>query len=185
MTRTMKPEVRVIGFDDSPHTRADGRVPVVGVHMRGASRVEGVLLTDVERDGDDATNRVARCVAESGLRGTKALLLDGASFAGFNVVDLDGLAAETGMPCLAFTKGVPDLAAMRAALRNVPNPEGKWALLSKRRNVTLPTATTPITISYAGMDREQAVELLALATDPRGMVPEALRVAHMVASVVR
>ncbi|HVM45525.1 MAG TPA: DUF99 family protein [Candidatus Thermoplasmatota archaeon] len=44
-------EVRTIGLDDSPHTRADGRVAVVGVHMRGATRVEGLLLTDVARDG--------------------------------------------------------------------------------------------------------------------------------------
>lgn len=180
----MKSEVRTIGWDDSPHTRADGRVPVVGVHMRGANRVEGVLLTDVQRDGDDATNRLARCIAETGLRGTRALLLDGASFAGFNVVDLDGLAEETGIPCLAFTKGVPDLAAMRDALRNVPNPDGKWALLSRRRVVTLPTETTPLTISFSRMSREEAVELLALTT-ARGLVPEPLRLAHMIAAIAR
>lgn len=180
----MKPEVRVIGFDDSPFTRPDGRVPVVGVHMRAGVRVEGVLATDVERDGDDATNRVARCVAESGLRGLKGILLDGASFAGFNVVDLEGLAQETGVPCLAFTKGVPDLESMRRALQNVPNPEGKWALLAKRKRATLPTGTTPITISYAGMDEEQAVRLLALTTT-RGLVPEPLRLAHLIAAVVR
>lgn len=180
----MKPEVRTIGWDDSPHTRSDGRVPVVGIHMRGHSRVEGILLTDVERDGDDATNRIARCLAESGLRGTRALLLDGASFGGFNVVDLEGLAEESGVACLAFTKGVPDLDGMRAALGNVPNPEGKWALLSKRRNLTIQTGTSPVTVSYAGMSREEAVELLAVTT-ARGLVPEPLRLAHMVAAVVR
>lgn len=180
----MKPEIRTIGFDDAPYTRPDGRVPVVGVHMREAPRIEGVLLTEVLRDGDDATARLARCVADSGLRGTKAVLLDGASFAGFNVVDLEGLAQELGTPCLAFTKGVPDLASMREALRNVPNPDGKWALLSRRRNVTLPTETTPITFSFAGMDQAQAVEILALTT-ARGLVPEPLRVAHMIASIAR
>lgn len=180
----MKPEVRTLAFDDSPHTRPDGRVPVVGVHMRGAHRLEGVLLTSVARDGDDATSALARCVAESGLRGVRALLLDGASFGGFNVVDLDGLRAETGIPCLAFTRGVPDLAAMRAALRHVPNAEGKWALLAARRIVTLPTATTPISISFSGMDEEQAVALLA-ATTARGLEPEPLRVAHLVASIAR
>ena len=180
----MKSETRVIGFDDSPFTRPDGRVPVVGVHMRGGAYVEGILATDVERDGNDATNRVARCVAEAGLRGVKALLLDGASFAGFNVVDLDGLWEETGIPCLAFTKGVPDLESMRRALRNVPDPETKWALLSRRRTETLRTETTPLTISCAGLDREQAVRLLALTTT-RGLVPEPLRLAHLVASVMR
>lgn len=180
----MKPEIRTIGFDDSPHTRADGRVPVVGVHMRGSSRIEGFLLTDVERDGGDSTNRVARCVEAAGMRGTRALLLDGASFGGFNVVDLEGLAQETGIPCLAFTKGVPDLTSMRAALRNVPDPEGKWALLSKRRVVTLPTGTTPLTISYAGMSNEEAIEILSLTTT-HGLVPEPLRIAHMVAALLR
>lgn len=180
----MKSEARVIGFDDSPYTRPDGRVPVVGVHMRGGAYVEGILATDVERDGNDATNRVARCVGESGLRGVKALLLDGASFAGFNVVDLDGLHQETGIPCLAFTKGLPDVESMRRALRNVPDPEAKWALLSRRRTEMVRTATSPLTLSYAGMDRAQAAELLALTT-VRGLVPEPLRIAHLVASVMR
>ena len=151
--------------------------------MRGAERVEGILVTDVERDGGDSTNRIARCYLDAGLRGTKAILLDGASFGGFNVVDLDGLAQETGVPCLAFTVGVPDVEAMRRALRNVPDPEGKWALLARRRNVTLPTDTTPITISYAGLSREDAVELLSLTT-ARGLVPEPLRLAHMIAGAV-
>ena len=169
----MKAEARVLGFDDAPHTRADGRVPVIGVHMRGAHRVEGILLTDVERDGGDATSRVARCYLGSGLRGTKALL-----------VDLDGLAQETGVPCIAFTVGVPDVEAMRRALRNVPDPEGKWALLQRRRNVTLPTGTTPVTVSFAGVGREEAIELLAVTT-AHGLVPEPLRLAHMIAAVMR
>lgn len=180
----MKPDVRTIGWDDSPNTRPDGRVPVVGVHMRGAHRVEGLLLTDVLRDGGDATNRIARCVLDSGLRGTRALLLDGASFAGFNVVDLDGLAAETGLACVSVTKGVPDLDAMRAALRNVPDPEGKWALLAKRRMVQVPTETTPLTISFAGISEDEALALLAVTT-ARGHTPEPLRLAHMIAALVR
>ena len=180
----MKAEIRTLGFDDSPHTRPDGRVPVVGVHMRGSVRVEGLVLTDVERDGTDATNRIARCVAESGLRGTKAILLDGASFAGFNVVDLEGLHQETGIPCISFTKGVPDLESMRAALRNVPQPEAKWALLSARRLVRVETETTPITISFAGIDERGALEVLA-ATTARGHTPEPLRLAHMIAALVR
>ncbi|HET6403794.1 MAG TPA: DUF99 family protein [Candidatus Thermoplasmatota archaeon] len=63
----MKAEIRTLGFDDSPHTRPDGRVPVVGVHMRGSVRVEGLVLTDVERDG---TRRV-RC-ADRALRALAA-----------------------------------------------------------------------------------------------------------------
>lgn len=154
----MKPEIRTIGFDDGPHTRPDGRVPVVGVHMRGATRVEGVIATDVERDGDDATNRIATCLADSGLRGVKAILLDGASFGGFNVVDLDGLREEIGVPCISFTKGVPNMDAMRAALRHVPNPEGKWALLSARRRLTIPTETTPLTVSFSGIGEQDVID---------------------------
>ena len=181
----MKDEARVIGWDDSPHTRADGRVPVVGVHMRAGRHVEGLLLADIERDGGDATNRIARCVAESGIRGVKAMLLDGASFGGFNVVDLEGLAAETGIPCIAFTKGVPDLASMRAALRNVSDPEGKWALLERRRLVTRPTGgPTPISVSFAGTGEQEAFAILA-ATTVRGLTPEPLRLAHMIAALVR
>lgn len=181
----MKAEIRTIGFDDSPHTRPDGRVPVVGIHMRGATRVEGVLATDVARDGGDAAARVAACVNASGLRGTKALLLDGASFAGFNVVDLEGLAAETGIPCIAFTKGIPDYASIRAALRHVPDPEAKWHLIERRRTATFPTATSPLTVSWAGdVDEAQVARILALTT-AGGLVPEPLRVAHLVASVMR
>lgn len=177
-------EMRTLGFDDAPFTRADGRVPVVGVHMRGATRVEGIFATDVLRDGDNATNRIARCVADAGLRGLHALLLDGASFGGFNVVDLDGLREETGVPCLAFTVGTPDFAAMDRALANVPGPEGKRALLARRKTIAVPTPTTPLTISFSGMDRAQALDVLAVTT-LHGLVPEPLRLAHMIARVMR
>lgn len=152
--------------------------------MRAGLYVEGVLATDVARDGDDATNRIARCVADSGLRGVKAILLDGASFGGFNMVDIDGLAQETGIACLSFTKGVPDLDAMHRALGNVPNAEGKRALLARRRPETLRAADSSITISFAGMNRDDALRTLALTT-VRGHVPEPLRLAHMIAAVLR
>ena len=181
----MKAGIRTVGFDDAPHTRPDGRVPVVGVHMRGSESVERVLLTDVARDGGDATNRLARCYHEADLPGVKAILIDGAALAGFNVVDLAGLAAECDVPTISVTKGVPDMVAMQAAIQHVPDAEAKWRILTDRPAVTWPMPEGgPITVSWAGCDEAQARALLA-ATTRRGHIPEPVRLAHLIARIAR
>lgn len=181
----MKREVRVLGLDDAPFTFGDARVPVVGVVMRGGHYVEGFLRTDVAVDGEDATERILEAVQGSRHRdGLGLVLLDGVTYGGFNVVDLDRLHAGCGVPVLAVTRGEPDLDAMEAALRkHDARADAKVALLRRHAPQMLRTEGQPLAWRAAGLDAREVAEALALTT-VRGLVPEPLRLAHLAATML-
>ena len=54
--RSVKKEIRIIGFDDGPFIpRSKGKVPVVGVVYRGGNYLDGILKIEVEIDGMNST----------------------------------------------------------------------------------------------------------------------------------
>ncbi|MFB0501966.1 MAG: DUF99 family protein, partial [Candidatus Bathyarchaeia archaeon] len=86
--RSVKPEIRVLGIDDGifvPHTK--GVVDVVGVVYRGGYWLDGVMRTEVEVDGTDATEKIASMIMGSPhYDQIRVVVLNGVTFAGFNVV---------------------------------------------------------------------------------------------------
>ena len=177
---SVKREVRLLGFDDAPFTRADAEVAVVGVATRAGAYVEAVLRTQVTRDGDDATERLAACVqGYRGRAGLAAILLQNLMVAGFNVVDPEALWEATRVPVVAVARGVPDLAAVEAALRNgrIPEGEAKWRRLG--RSVPRMVAAGPLTVTPVGLAPADALDLVRAAT-VRGHMPEPLRLAHLI-----
>ena len=178
----LKREVRVLGFDDAPFHRSDARVPVVGVAMRGGAYLEAVLRTEVERDGDDATERIAAAV--EGYRGRAnlvAVLLQNLMVAGFNVMDLPALHEATGLPVIAVARGKPDLEAVKSALHSVriPNGREKWDRIEKVVPKMAGLQGGRGTMTPVGIHPDEARELLALCT-VRGVLPEPLRLAHLI-----
>ncbi|MEE8232829.1 MAG: DUF99 family protein, partial [Thermoplasmata archaeon] len=74
----MKEQVRVLGLDDGPFSFGDPTVVVVGVVVRLPSYVEGVLVTEVEVDGTDATLRIVDALQNSRFReGLALVMIDG------------------------------------------------------------------------------------------------------------
>ncbi|HLF17155.1 MAG TPA: DUF99 family protein [Candidatus Thermoplasmatota archaeon] len=178
----VKREVRVVGFDDVPFERSDAKVPVVGVAMRGGQYVEAILRTEVERDGDDATDRLAACV--EGYRGRAnlvAVLLQNLMVAGFNTVDALRLHDLTGLPVIAVARGKPDLEAVKSALHSIriPNGRAKWARIERVAGRMRSLQGGRATMTPVGLREEEARELLKLCT-VRGLMPEPLRIAHLI-----
>ncbi|MCX4242877.1 endonuclease dU [Paraliomyxa miuraensis] len=175
-------QLRVIGFDDAPFVRRRGaRVDLAGVVCRG-TRFEGLLWGRTRKDGWQATERVIEM-----LRGSKYLpqvhlvLLDGIAFGGLNVVDLPRLSEAIERPCVAVMRRLPDLVAMERAIRTLSRPELRLERLRRagpihRRGVFV--------FQVCGMDPDVTHQALLRLTDT-GNVPEALRLAHLIASAVR
>jgi endonuclease V-like protein UPF0215 family len=184
----IKPEIRVLGVDDSvftPHIEA--LVPVIGVVFRGGYWLDGVMHTKIAVDGFDATEKIASMVTASPhFRQLRVIMLNGITFAGFNVVDLKALNAETRLPVIAVTREKPNLAEIRQALRHLPKSEERWsAILNAGELVEVTTRhkKEKIYVHVAGILEEDARKILRL-TSTRSNIPEALRVAHLIASGV-
>ena len=169
----------VIGFDDAPFAKSHrGKVTVVGTVYAG-TRLDGILVGRVQRDGTDATRELLRLVQSSKYAGhVRLVMLQGIALAGFNVVDAHKLSIELGLPVLVVARYAPDMGAVkRALLERIPGGARKWAII-ERMGPMEPIAN--VYVQRVGLSSVQAldvVERFAL----HGHIPEPLRVAHLVA----
>ncbi|MCI4327496.1 MAG: DUF99 family protein [Thermoplasmata archaeon] len=178
-----KEHVRVVGVDDGPFHRGADRALVALVVCSLPQRVDGVAFTDVSVDGSDATRRIAAALLRSPhLDGLRAVLLDGATVGGFNVVDLAALSRSVARPVVAVTPRRPDFAAIDSALRTYfPGDRGRRRRLLRSRPlfpVRLPGGT--VFAAVAGATRAEASQLVRRAT-LEGLRAEPLRLARLLA----
>ncbi len=175
----MHPITNVIGFDDAPFSREyRGDVLLVGA-VCARTRLDGVLSGRVRRDGQNATARMSEMIRSSQFaRLIRAVLLQGIAVAGFNVVDIHALANSLGVPVLVVSRRPPDYPSIRRALfSRVRGAARKWRLIESAGE---PERLGPVYVQRAGIGREEAAALLG-ATTLHGHLPEALRLAHLIA----
>ncbi len=184
--RSVKPEIRVVGVDDgvfAPHTH--GKCDVIGVVFRGGYWLDGVMRTQVEIDGLDATDKIAEMITGSPHYGQlRVVMLDGVTFAGFNVVDTLRLFETTRLPVIAVTRERPDFEEIRKALENLPFAEKRWRAIGNANEiirVVTRRGGEAIYIQVRGMEADVAIRIVR-NTATRSNVPEALRVSHLIAS---
>lgn len=182
--RVIKSEIRVLGVDDGkfvPHT--EGVVIVVGVVFRGGRWLDGVMHTHVAIDGFDATEHIASMITSSPhCKQLRLVMLNGITFAGFNVVDIKKLSLATKLPIIALTRDKPDLEAIRKALNNLPKSEERWKMILEAGEIyEVCCRGKKIYMEIAGISLVDAREIVEL-TSIRSSFPEPLRVAHLIAS---
>lgn len=184
--RAIKPEIRTLGVDDGffiPHSR--GFAPVVGVVFRGGYWLDGVMHTKVEVDGLDATSKIASMINGSPHRKQlRVIMLNGVTFAGFNVVDTRVLNSTTKLPIIAVTREKPDFPDIYKALKNLPNCEERWDAIKGTGKLFMINTRSEHAKVYAqvcGIAEEDARRIVKL-TSTRSDIPEPLRVAHLIAS---
>ena len=182
----IKPEIRVLGVDDGVFTpHVESLVPVVGVVFRGGYWLDGVMHTEILVDGFDATERISAMVTGSPhYKQLRVIMLNGITFAGFNVVDIKALNATTDLPVIAVTREKPDLPLIRRALEHLPRSEERWkAVLNagELSKVSTRKEGEKVYLHTAGISVLDAEKIVRL-TSTRSNLPEALRVAHLIAS---
>ncbi|WP_297092811.1 DUF99 family protein [Thermococcus sp.] len=187
MIRKVKPQIRVVGFDDgtfsfSSKLRGEKTI-LVGVVMKGSQEVMGVLSRWITVDGNDATDAMIDAVNSSRFKDLRLILLKGITYAGFNVVDLERLHGETGLPVVVVIRKRPDMEAMERALRkHFSDAEERIELLRKSPPL-LELIPERLYIQVVGIEGNKASEVVRVTTRT-GLVPEPLRLAHMIASAV-
>jgi len=184
--RAIKQEIRIVGVDDgvfAPHTK--GLANVIGIVFRGGFWLDGIMKTEVTIDGMDATQKIADMInASPHYAQLRVVMLNGVTFAGFNVVDIVKLSELTGLPVIAVTREKPDFDDIRKALTYLPQSEMRWKIIenaSRLIRVRSRKGEEPIFMQIAGISKEDAEKIIK-ETSTRSNVPEPLRVAHIIAS---
>jgi endonuclease V-like protein UPF0215 family len=179
----IKPEIRILGIDDS--ALLNEKVMIVGTVFRGGDWIDGVLRSEITRDGLDATEVIGKMIKSSRHYGQlRIVMLDGVTYGGFNVVDIEELYRETGLPVIVIMRSYPDFEKIRSALRNFSDGEMRWDIIKKAGKIeklVTEKNRTPIYIQKAGIGAKSAEKIVRL-TSIRSNIPEPLRVAHLIAT---
>jgi len=184
--RAVKPEIRVLGIDDGVFTpHSNELVDVVGIVYRGGYWLDGFMHTKVRVDGLDATEKLAEMITSSPhYPQLRVIMLNGVTLAGFNVVDIEELCQRVKLPVVAVTRDKPNFDDIKKALQNLSHSEERWRAIEKAGKmfkVSTRNGEEPIYVHVAGLSEEDARRILR-STSTRSNVPEALRVAHIIAS---
>ncbi|MCJ7450620.1 MAG: DUF99 family protein [Candidatus Nanohaloarchaeota archaeon QJJ-9] len=181
-----KPETRILGIDDAPFERGDGCTEIIASLFRGKKSLEAVLSAEVEIDGLDSTEKIIGMVKGSKFYPQiQAVLLDGITFGGFNIVDMERMASELDVPVIAVTRGRPDKESIYEAVENLENSEERSFLVKKAGRVySKETGNGKLYFQFKGSSEKEARQILELAID-ESILPEPVRISHIIATGVK
>ena len=175
-------KIRVLGFDDAPFDRQRGSIVNVSGVLCSNTRFEGMLWTEVTKDGNDATETLIEVIKNCKFyEQLHAVLLDGIAFGGFNIIDLPSLADAINLPCIAVMRKHPDLAAIDNALKNFDDCQSRAALILRAGDIY---QQDNFVFQCANISADIAFKVLQASTDT-GNVPEALRLSHLIGSAIK
>jgi endonuclease V-like protein UPF0215 family len=177
----IKPEIRILGIDDS--ALFNEKVMIVGAVFRGGNWIDGVLRSEITKDGLDATEVICRMIKKSKHYGQiRTVILDGITYGGFNVVDIQMLYRETGIPVVVVMRSYPDFEKIKSALKYFSDGDERLMIIKRAGKIErISGEKSPIYIQRAGIGIETVKKIIRL-TSIRSNIPEPLRVAHLIAT---
>jgi len=179
----IKEEIRVLGWDDAPFEKGSrGKVMLVGTIFRGGSFMDGLLRTDIDIDGTDATEAIIEAVKNTRHNDIRIIMLGGITFGGFNFVDIKKLQKGAGLPVLVVIRKKTDMVRFTEAMKKLPEFEKRWEAVESAGNFYRASVRGKgIYFQKTGLTEEEAKKIIDITTK-HGLMPEPLRVAHMIAS---
>lgn len=190
---------RLIGFDDAPfqsRPRIQGsEVHAVGI-VTSADRFEGMLYVDkIAQDGDNAQQRLYESLTASKFHAqVHAVLLDGVTMGGFNVIDITYLAHMVQRPVIAVMRAQPNFSNMFNAATNLPDATSRIARIQTAgpvhtiRQWIFQYRCPPLAPEEAvnEVTPKHVAWLLDCNTPPGTQkIPECLRIAHLVGAAIK
>jgi hypothetical protein len=174
--------LRLAGVEDgSFEAFKPGRSTLLCAACVVGNRVEGVRLGRVAVDGRDATGVLLGMLGGAEL---DALILWGASFAGFNVIDAHRVHDELGVPVIVYSGDEPDSRSTLVALKaHFPDWAERWAPIERLGDVysvVSKEGEPPVFYEKVGCTREYAEGVLR-ASVSLTRTPEPVRVARIIA----
>jgi len=149
--------------------------------MKGSKEVVGAVSRWITVDGTDATEKLIDAVNGSRFKDLRVVMLKGITYGGFNVVDLERLHRETGLPVIVVVRKRPDLKAMELALRKHFPDWGERVELLRKAPPLFEMIPGKLYVQALGVSPEVAFDIVRVTTKT-GLIPEPLRLAHIMAS---
>lgn len=179
----MKDGARVLGVDDASFSFEDNETFLTGVVYRGTEFIEDIKTVPIGVDAENATEKLIGLHEKCNNPGQiKAVLTDGISFAGFNIIDLKKASEEIGKPVIAVTKNRPDREDFRETMERTGNYDERFEELEEPVEVELKDGKAYI--QFSGCTEAEAKEFVR-SSILHGQVPEPVRVADLIGTGMR
>jgi len=181
--RTIKKEIRILAWDDGPFKfKSKGKSILVGVIYRGGQFLDGLLKTEIEIDGDDATKKIIKKTLKTKHKDLRVIMLDGITFAGFNTVDIKEIYEKTRLPVIVVNRKKPNLKKFIEALKLMPNSKKRIKAVKNAGYIyCVNVKNKKIYFQCYGLKVKDAEEIIKI-TSTMSLIPEPLRAAHLIAN---
>ena len=184
----MKVHIRTIGIDDAAFQRSkSSKTFVFGVVVRDYSLIEGILRTEVEIDGLDATSKIAEMIMQSKFQDQlKAIILGSSTIAAFNVIDLSLLNEKTKIPIINILNQLPNDTEVKKALSHLSDWELRYEILTNNPPIQSIEFENQIGNTYktniqqVGFSGLKEVKNILKITSFSSSTPECLRIADLI-----
>lgn len=181
----VKGEIRLLGVDDASFEFSQETSYLIGSVFRGGKFIEGLIIKQIEVDGFDVSDKIVAMINDS-RHGSQinTILLDGVTFAGFNIARLDTIASKTGKGIIAVSRKQPDLAKLKKAIDHVDNSDKRLEMIKAAGDAQqLQLEEGEVYFQYQGLTEDKARQVLTLSAT-RSLIPEPIRVSHMIGSAL-
>lgn len=164
----MKEGLKFLGIDDGPREAEK----LIGVSYRGTEFIEQVEIVEQQPDTGDATEDILE-LYKNLKQNIAAVFLDGISFNGFNIANINRISQVIDTPVIAVTSNQPDKEAVKNGLESTG--------LDTQIVEELPDfhKFENIFIQFSGCSLEEAERFTEKAT-LQGNIPEAVRAADLI-----
>lgn len=184
----MKENIRTIGIDDAAFDRSiSTKTFVFGIVVRGNSLVEGVIRTEIQVDGIDATEKIVEMIIESKFHEQlRAIFLRSSTIAAFNVINMNTLFEKTSIPVITLLSELPNEKDVKTAVSNLPEWKKRLSILNSNPPIkkinyrNKDNRDCKSFIQQVGLENDKEIrELLQLACFS-SCIPESLRLADKI-----
>lgn len=180
----LKLGVRVLGIAESFLKGKSKRSVLAGVVMRGDLQIDGFAFATITVGGMDATEGVIRVYRILDRSDVNYLFLNGCVISWFNVVDLDRVYGELGIPivCVTYEESEGLEKYFKEYFTDWEERLKVYNRLGVRELVRLRTGHE-VYIRYLGVVREEAFMVINKFT-LQGSVPEPLKTARLASRAI-
>lgn len=172
----MKTGIRILGVDDGPFSRGNNyNTVLVGVLFR-QNIIEKITIDSIRVDGDDSTDKIIKMINE--IKNCDVVMLQGITFAGFNIVDMGYIIEKTGKKLFSVVTRKPDIKSMVNALIK-HGMENKIDLLKEIPLKEILLLRRKYYVNSYDLNDNYIKELIKISLK-NGMRPEPLKIADLI-----
>jgi len=181
--RVIKEEIRILAWDDGPFEfKTKGNDILVGVIFRGGKILDGLLKTEVEIDGIDATEKIIEKTLKTKHKDIRIIMLDGITFAGFNTVDIKEIYEKTNLPVIVVNRKKPDFKKFIETLKRMSNSRKRLKCVENAGPIYwVSVKNKRVCFQCYGIRKDDAAKIIK-ESSTMSLIPEPLRVAHLIAT---